>query len=288
MADLFGQLLGVANQRQAGQMQGQKTLQDLSLELAQQQQAAKQRSLAEALRQAQMRKLAVETEKTQYDLDHPKPQPYQPTSFNETVRLAGEKAKAEAKYRPASGSEPHWQVIQTDNGTFQINPKTGQMRPVNFPGGEQVTKPLTPAQKKSIATNTTTVSTVDKALKALKGHPDAVGLKRGWNDLIDQHFDEEGVDARALIANVGSQIVHDRSGAAVTVSEYPRLAPFVPSIHDSQETAAKKLRQLRAAIAQETELLGGHIADEDAVDGATAAPVDPVLAKFGITAKAKR
>lgn len=37
-------------------------------------------------------------------------------------------------------------------------------------------------------------------------------------------------------------VIHDRSGAAVTAAEFPRLA-FIPSPTDDAETVQKKLRQ---------------------------------------------
>ena len=47
-------------------------------------------------------------------------------------------------------------------------------------------------------------------------------------------------------------MVHDRSGAAVTISEYPRLKPFIPSATDSPKQVKVKLAQLRKGIKEIT------------------------------------
>jgi hypothetical protein len=109
--------------------------------------------------------------------------------------------------------------------------------------------------KKAIAANTEKLSVLDDALKELNARPDAVGLIRGVpvvGDALNQRIDPEGVAARAQIANIGSMIIHDRSGAAVTVHEMPRLSPFVPKVTDTPETIRTKLAKLRAAIEVET------------------------------------
>jgi hypothetical protein len=46
--------------------------------------------------------------------------------------------------------------------------------------------------------------------------------------------------------------VHDRSGAAVTVSEFKRLAPFIPTTTDDTATVKKKLGRMRQLIEGET------------------------------------
>jgi hypothetical protein len=53
------------------------------------------------------------------------------------------------------------------------------------------------------------------------------------------------VDTRAAIADLGSLVIHDRSGAAVTASEYPRLAPFIPTSKDDPDAVIKKLRRFK-------------------------------------------
>ena len=87
------------------------------------------------------------------------------------------------------------------------------------------------------------------AVGEAKGDPEAVG-KKGFlasggdvgNYLLNA-IDPSGVDTRAAIADLGSLVIHDRSGAAVTAAEYPRLRPFIPQASDNPDVARKKLRR---------------------------------------------
>lgn len=261
---------GIAAALQRAQLQRQEEQQAIQQQIAERQ--ARSSGIADRLHELQGSKL-------EYDLAHPAPRA---PVMGSAEWLAAEEARAQigAKYR--APTQPNYQILQTSDGILQVNPKTGETRPVVGPGGAALQKPQTPMQKKALATNITTASTINKALDGLKKHGDATGWSRGWSDLLDQNVDPEGVDTRALIANVGSQIVHDRSGAAVTVSEYPRLAPFVPSIHDNAKTVQKKLRLLYQALATETEALGGSIpALVDDTAGAVPS-VHPLKSKYGL------
>jgi hypothetical protein len=111
------------------------------------------------------------------------------------------------------------------------------------------------------------MSVIDDALRELDAHPKSVGLTRGLpfiGDRLDPRADPEGVGARAQIANVGSLKIHDRSGAAVSVHEFPRLAPFVPLLSDPPEAIRTKLAKLKEALEIETQELersaGGDVA----------------------------
>jgi hypothetical protein len=76
-----------------------------------------------------------------------------------------------------------------------------------------------------------------------KGDKNATGIKSYLPDALLQRVDPSGVDTRAAIANLGSMVIHDRSGAAVTAAEFPRLRPFIPSANDAPEVVRKKLSQ---------------------------------------------
>ena len=76
-----------------------------------------------------------------------------------------------------------------------------------------------------------------------KGDPNATGMKGYLPDALLQRMDPSGVETRAAVSNLGSMIIHDRSGAAVTASEYPRLRPFIPTASDDPTTVKKKLGQ---------------------------------------------
>ena len=86
---------------------------------------------------------------------------------------------------------------------------------------------------------------IQSSLKQAIAHPEAFGLQNMLPEAITQRLDPAGVTARAGVANIGSMIVHDRSGAAVTVGEVPRLRPFIPNITtDDAATIVQKLRDL--------------------------------------------
>lgn len=87
-----------------------------------------------------------------------------------------------------------------------------------------------------------------------------------------------GVDARAGVADVGSLVIHDRSGAAVTVSEYPRLKPFIPFPTDDHETALKKLNRMRQIIAEETSAMQDFYTPDQGYRGLGGAPAAPPTA----------
>jgi hypothetical protein len=168
-----------------------------------------------------------------------------------------------AKYRPPSQPrQPMLIAVQEDDGQ-------GGSRTVLRPkeAGLEVPGPntRTPAGiQKAIAENSAQISVIDKALQSVAANESAVGWKRGIGELpviggigdaINQRRDPGGVETRALIANVGSLTIKDRSGAAVTVSESARLRPFIPSIADTPAAIRTKLNGLRAAVAEETRLL---------------------------------
>lgn len=81
------------------------------------------------------------------------------------------------------------------------------------------------------------------------GDKNATGMKGWLPNAVLERFDPKGVDTRAAIADLGSMVVHDRSGAAVTAAEFPRLAPFIPTASDSPENAAKKLQNFKRVYA---------------------------------------
>jgi hypothetical protein len=68
---------------------------------------------------------------------------------------------------------------------------------------------------------------------------------------LKQVTDPKGVAVRAQVANIGSVVLHDRSGAAVSASEFPRLAPFIPSASDTPTGAVTKLQKMKQIAEQE-------------------------------------
>lgn len=82
-----------------------------------------------------------------------------------------------------------------------------------------------------------------KTVGALQGDPNATGFKGFAPDFVLQRMDPAGVDTRAAIADLSSKKIHDRSGAAVTISEYPRLLPFIPTAKDDPSVVQNKLER---------------------------------------------
>lgn len=156
-------------------------------------------------------------------------------------------------------NQPKGQVVQTDSGTMLVDPRTGEAKPVTA-GGVPVQKPgkEIPANvNKSIIDNQQSLNKIDRAIQAITDDPKALGLQYAipGAETIGQYIDSSGVPTRAAVADIGSLVLHDRSGAAVTVSEFPRLKPFIPLASDSPQAAIDKLKQLRKAMADEADLL---------------------------------
>jgi hypothetical protein len=163
--------------------------------------------------------------------------------------------------------QPKGVVVQTDQGPVLADPRTGATQPLVGAGGEPLGKPLKdiPASvNTAIIANTQNLNKAKAALSLLQGKnigemtgdPAATGYKGVLPGAILNRMDPKGVDTRAAIADLGSMVLHDRSGAAVTASEYPRLQPFIPTATDDADTAAKKLKRFIQVYEQESQALG--------------------------------
>ena len=97
----------------------------------------------------------------------------------------------------------------------------------------------------TVAKNNAAVANIDNSIKQVQANPSSFGVQNYLPDAITQRTDPKGVTARATVANIGSLKIHDRSGAAVTVGETPRLRPFIPATNDDDVTVVKKLKELR-------------------------------------------
>lgn len=100
--------------------------------------------------------------------------------------------------------------------------------------------------REKMAQNEVTIGKIGRAMDLVDKYPDAFGLKNMAGDAVVQRFDPAGVEARALVADIAGQKIHDRSGAAVTVGEMARLRPYIPNVTDHSETVKKKLALFRA------------------------------------------
>ena len=159
-----------------------------------------------------------------------------------------EKARAGASSVSVGYGAPVAGVDDKDNPIY-FQPSKNGGPPAIIPGVAPP-KPQTPAaMQEKLAQNAVTLSKIDKALEMVEAKPDSLGLKNYAGDAVMQRLDPAGVEVRAMIADIGGQKIHDRSGAAVTVGEAERLKPYIPVATDTPDTAKKKLKLFRQEYA---------------------------------------
>lgn len=150
-------------------------------------------------------------------------------------------------------------VTDAKGNLLAYDPKAGTTRPVTDAAtgapvvgkNTDIEKALPISAAKGFLENNQNLRKAQTALELIqgfaaggaKGDPDATGLKGYVPDVILQRTDKKGIETRAAIANLGSMIIHERSGAAVTATEQPRLKPFIPLATDDPATVKKKLAQ---------------------------------------------
>ena len=140
---------------------------------------------------------------------------------------------------------------------FGLSKKLGRV--VEVPGDMKPSpklKDIPQSTLNGMMENNRSLVKIDEALNAIQGKQDALpqgvkadkaatGFKGYLPNAILSRVDPQGVDARALIADIGSLKIHDRSGPAVTASESPRLMPFIPLATDEPATVVKKLNNFK-------------------------------------------
>jgi hypothetical protein len=80
----------------------------------------------------------------------------------------------------------------------------------------------------------------------------AVGRVPG--DISQLYQSDRAKQTKALMADLMTKKLKDRSGATVTVQEWSRAQPFIPTEKDTVETIQSKIRSMYDLIAEETEL----------------------------------
>lgn len=151
------------------------------------------------------------------------------------------------------GRQMRPQVIQTENGPMTLGPD-GRAAPILGPDNQPIKpksleKALPTSAAQKLMENQQNLRRAEQALGLMEGKsvngqegdPDATGFKGYAPDFALQRLDPKGIATRAAIGDLGSLVIHDRSGAAVTASEYPRLRPFIPLVTDDPDTVKKKL-----------------------------------------------
>jgi hypothetical protein len=111
---------------------------------------------------------------------------------------------------------------------------------------EKPAKPMPAGMQKAWMENRNNLAAVDRAIAATQAYPGAFGPSNMIGDFAKQYTDPKGVAARAAVADIGSLKIHDRSGAAVTAMEFPRLRPFIPNMTDKPEVVKTKLDNFKA------------------------------------------
>lgn len=118
-----------------------------------------------------------------------------------------------------------------------------------------------PSVQTKLAGNKTVLNQIDAALamaqdKSNVGAQQATGWKGYLPDAWLQRIDKGGNDFRAILADLGSRTIHERTGAAMGAKEWARLKGFVPTETDSHEQVITKLTRMRQALADETLAMG--------------------------------
>lgn len=183
----------------------------------------------------------------------------------------------------ADQNAPKGQVVQTESGPVIVDTRAGTSRPVMDASGNPARRPgkdIPPNVNKSIIENQQNISKIDKALASISAKPNSLGVQYmlPGAETLGQYIDPDGVEARAGVADIGSLILHDRSGAAVTASETPRLRPFIPSASDSPEVAKKKLARFKAIYEEEAGLLAQTYSADQGYKESPALKVHPASA----------
>jgi len=165
----------------------------------------------------------------------------------------------EAPAGQGTPAAPKWdRIVGPDGRITYYDPVTRQTQQTglteripgtgpNAPGNPGKTLPFAVVQ--DMAKNERQLGVVDEAIKAIRANPSAIGGPRNWllPRGITNFIDREGAPARSAISDIGSLEIKDRSGAAVTATEFKRLG-FIPSEDDTPEVAIGKLERFREYI----------------------------------------
>ena len=183
----------------------------------------------------------------------------------EIRRAGGTPAAANAITSPAAPTAPvQVQKPQTLTQPFEVTGQDGKPVLVRQDAKGNITPvegytPRTPPAKdipasvtQKIIENKQSMSNIDSAIAAVQANPGAFGVMNAIPGVERiRQGDQKGVDARAQVANIGSLVLHDRSGVSVSASEFPRLAPFIPSSSDSAAAIVTKLKKMKAIAESE-------------------------------------
>ena len=116
-------------------------------------------------------------------------------------------------------------------------------------------KAIPPSENDKLSIGASTILNIDKIIGSIDSpQPGQEPSDRfaGWvsrnvpgGELIAQTINPSGVDARAAIADVSSQLLQARSGLAVTEGEYRRLTSLLPNPAEEPKVIKQKLQKIR-------------------------------------------
>lgn len=209
-----------------------------------------------------------------------------------TINLRNQQAKAAAA-KPAAGPKApagyRYAEVVGEDGEMRLEPIPGGPKDPNA----QTSKPMPASAAKGYLDNLQNLARAEKALALVsgqdvgeaKGDKNATGAKGILPMQILNRVDPSGAETRAALADLGSLVIHDRSGAAVTAAEFPRLAPFIPTVYDDAATSQKKLRlfvqNYKAIVEDAAEFYKASGYNVPAMSLAPSAPVKPAPAGGG-------
>ena len=174
------------------------------------------------------------------------------------------RSTAPVQFIPGLVTETGAPVAFDPRGNRLIQAGVGQ-QPAGGPALATKPRPAAPANipaslRAKMAENASTIHTLQRAIAlsqgqtvpGARGQPAIVGdaAATGWKGMLPdemlQRWDKEGVATRGQIADIGSLVLHDRSGANITAAETPRLKPFIPAVSDESEVVTGKLQRMLA------------------------------------------
>jgi hypothetical protein len=170
--------------------------------------------------------------------EYAKQQGYKGTLFDFKREMAA------AGRAPATPSAPVAIIGPDGKETYVTREQAFGKTPASSGGLKQVPANINVA----IIKNKQGIEQLSDTIKLLEQNPEATGFRGFVPGAILNRADPEGVNARAGVADIGSLVMHERSGAAVTAAESPRLVPFIPLITDDNATALKKLKRMQKIL----------------------------------------
>lgn len=116
-------------------------------------------------------------------------------------------------------------------------------------------KAIPASENDKLSIGASTIKNIDKIIGTIDNPQEGQGSSdrvAGWisrnvpgGELVAQTINPSGVDFRAAIADVSSQLLQARSGLAVTEGEYRRLTSLLPNPAEDPKVIKQKLAKIR-------------------------------------------